>query len=149
MARRNSLKNKFGDMSLDEPLKVEIEGRELELDVYANDVSTFMLIGQQDDDIEQRHLDNLEDTLRKILQRSYLPYYNVAGDKEMEDLHADQEEEQREEKEFIEGLLTRYYIDLFTGITEALGWHEGDIDASGLKKTKKKEVEDPKTERNS
>lgn len=148
MARRNSLKNKFDDMSLDEPLKVEIDGRELELEVFAQDVSTFMLIGQQDDEVEQRHLDNLEETLRKILQRSYLPYYNVAGDYEMEDLSADQEEEQREEKQFIEGLLTRYYIDLFTGITEALGWHDGDIDASGLQ-SKKKETEEKEKTRNS
>jgi len=138
MARRNSLKNKFDDMSLDEPLKVEIDGRELELEVFAQDVSTFMLIGQQDDEVEQRHLDSLEETFRKILQRSYLPYYNVAGDYEMEDLSADQEEEQREEKQFIENLLARYYIQLFKGITRELGWHDGDIDPSGLKDAKKK-----------
>ena len=137
MARRNSLKNKFGDIGLDEPLSVEIEGEELKLDVYANDVSTFMLVGQQDD-VREEHMDKLEETLRTILQRSYLPYFNKAGDKEMENLSQDQEEEQREEKDFIEGLLARYYIQLFKGITEELGWHDGDIDPSGLKDAKKK-----------
>jgi len=136
MARRNSLRNKFDDLSLDEPLKVEIEDRELELDVYAGDVTTFMMVGQQED-IDQETMDQLEDTLRKILSRSYLPYYNVAGDKEMQNLSEDQQKEQREEKEFIEGLLVRYYPSLFKGITEALGWHDGDIDATGLEKQKK------------
>lgn len=137
MARRNSLKNKFGDIGLDEPLKVEIEGENVELDVYAQDVSTFMLVGQQDE-VQEEHMDKLEDTLRRILQRSYLPYYNKAGDREMDNLSSDQEKEQEEEKEFIEGLLARYYIQLFKGITRELGWHDGDIDPSGLKEAKKK-----------
>lgn len=139
MARRDSLKSKFEDIGVDEPLKVEIEGRELKLDVYASDVSTFMLIGQQDGDVTEEHMDKLESTLRGILHRSYLPYYNIAGDKEMDNLSTDQQNEQEEEKKFIEGLLARYYTDIFTGITEELGWHDGDIDPSGLQKHKKKE----------
>lgn len=139
MARRNSLKNKFGDIGLDEPLSIEIEGEDLNLDVYAQDISTFMLVGQQDQ-VGEEHMAKLEDTLRTILQRSYLPYYNKAGDREMENLSQDQEQQQEEEKEFVEGLLARYYIDLFKGITEELGWHDGDIDPSGLKQTKKKET---------
>lgn len=137
MARRDrdSLRNKFGDMGVNEPLEVEIEGETLELDVYASDVSSLMLIGQQDD-VKEEHMDKLEETLREILYRSYLPYYNEAGGKEMGNLSSDQEREQEEEKEFVEGLLSRYYIQLFTGITEELGWHEGDIDASGLKQGK-------------
>lgn len=149
MARRDSLRNKFSDIALDEPLKIEIEDRELELDVYAGDVSTFMLIGQQEGDVEQEHLDELEETLRNILQRTYLPYYNKPGDREMQDLTQEQEEEQQDEKKAIEGLLTRYYTQLFTGITEELGWHDGDIDAAGLRDNKKKETQEPETERDS
>lgn len=132
MARRNSLKNKFGDMRLDEPLKIEIEGEEVELDIYAPDVSTFLLVGQNDGDIQKEHLDMLEDTLRKVLQRSYLPYYNSQGDKEMENLNSDQQKEQEEEKQFIEGLLTRYFMDLYVEIVKELGWSEGDIDVDEI-----------------
>jgi len=136
MVKRNSLKNKFEDIGVDEPLTVEIEGKTLELDVYAGDVSTFMLVGQQEE-VQEEHMDSLEETLRTILQRSYLPYYNKPADREMNDLDAAKREEQDEEKQFIEGLLARYYTDLFTGITEELGWHDGDIDASGLQDKKK------------
>lgn len=136
MVKRNSLKNKFEDIGVDEPLTVEIEGKTLELDVYAGDVSTFMLVGQQEK-VQEEHMDSLEETLRNILQRSYLPYYNKPADREMNDLDAAKREEQDEEKQFIEGLLARYYTDLFTGITEELGWHDGDIDASGLQDKKK------------
>lgn len=135
MSRRNSLRDKFGDMGLNEPLTIEIENQELELDVYAGDVSTLMLVGQQDE-IGEEHMNKLETTLRKVLQRSYLPYYNKAGDREMEELSPDQEKQQDEEKEFIEGLLSRYFIQLFTEITAELGWHDGDIDASGLEAKK-------------
>ena len=135
MSRRNSLRDKFGDIGLNEPLTIEIENQELELDVYANDVSTLMLIGQNDE-VDEEHMKKLETTLRKILQRSYLPYYNKPGDREMEELSPDQQKQQDEEKEFIEGLLSRYFMQLFAKITEELGWHDGDIDASGLEAKK-------------
>lgn len=136
MPKRNSLKSKFEGVGVDKPMTVEIEGKTLELDVYAGDVSTFMLIGQQEE-VQQEHMDELEDALRKILQRSYLPYYNKPADREMQDLSAAKKDEQEEEKQFMESLLARYYTDLFTGITEELGWHDGDIDASGLQDKKK------------
>lgn len=136
MAQRNSLKTKFEGIGVDKPMTVEIEGKTLELDVYAGDISTFMLVGQQEE-VGQEHMDDLEDTLRNILHRSYLPYYNKPADREMNDLSAKKQDEQQEEKDFIESLLARYYTDLFTGITEELGWHDGDIDASGLQNKKK------------
>jgi len=129
MARRNSLKNKFDDMSLDEPLKVEIDGRELELEVFAEDVSTFMLIGQQDDEVEQRHLDSLEDTLRKILQRSYLPYYDDVRGQEPANLNDSQQQENEKAKEFINGLLVRKLPQLINKMVTELGWNQGvDVD---------------------
>lgn len=136
MARR-SLRNKFEDLALDKPLEIEIEDRTLELEVYAPDVSTFMLIGQQEE-IEKKHMDDLEKTLRDILYRTYLPYYNKAGDKEMQNLSTDQKDEQEAEKEFIEGLLSRYFLQLFTETTKALGWHDEDINAPGVEEAKKK-----------
>lgn len=141
MARRDRLSDKFSDIALNEPLTVQIEGKELDLRVQAKDVSTFMMIGQQEGEIGRKHLDALEDTLRTILERSYLPYYNAAADEVMEEITEDQKREVEEERDFIEGLLTRYYLQLFTNITEELGWHDGDIDASGLKENKKKEIE--------
>lgn len=144
MARRDRLSDKFSDIALNEPLPIEIDGKQLDLKVQAKDVSTFMMIGQQEGDINKSHLDDLEETLRKILERSYLPYYNAAADEVMESLSSDQEEEVEREREFIEGLLTRYYLQLFTEITEELGWHDGDIDASGLK-NKKKETQTAET----
>lgn len=139
MARRDSLTSKFSDISLDEPIKIEIEDRELELDVFASDLNAFMLIGQQEDDINMKHLEILEETLRNILQRSYLPYYNLPADEEMDDLTSDQTEQQEEERQAIEGLLTRYYTDIFKGVMAELGWaDEEELDASAIKKTKKK-----------
>lgn len=137
---RDSLRNKFQDLGVDKPLEIEVEGEPLELDVRAKDVSNLMMVGQQDN-VDEETMDKLEETLRRILYRSYLPYYNRAGDKEMESLDQRQEEEQEDEREFIEGLLARYYIDLFTGITQELGWHDGDIDATGLEDAKKNSLE--------
>ncbi len=141
MAKRESLSKKFGDMGVEDALKVDIDGKTLELDVYASDVTTFMLMGQNEGEMTEEHMQKLEDTIRRILYRSYLPYYDIANDRLVKDenLPAAKAEEQEEEKQFIENLLTRYFVDLFTGITEALGWHDGDIDKSELVTKKKDE----------
>lgn len=140
MARnRTSLRDEFADLGVDEPLKVDIEGRQLELEVFANDINTFMLIGQKEHNrIEEEDLERLEDTLRRILQRSYLPYYNLAGDKEMSNLSKDKQNEQDEEKKFIENLLARYYIDIFRGVMEELGLADEEIDDEKMQEIKKK-----------
>lgn len=140
MARnRTSLRDEFADLGVDEPLKVDIEGRQLELEVFANDINTFMLIGQKEHNrIEEEDLERLEDTLRRILQRSYLPYYNLAGDKEMSNLSKDKQNEQDEEKKFIENLLARYYIDIFRGVMEELGLADEEIDDEKMEEIKKK-----------
>lgn len=133
---RGSLKEKFQDAGLDKPIKIDIDGRQVELDVRAKDVSTFMLVSG-DDDMTEEHVDKIEDTLRRMLYRSYLPYYNVPADREMTGLSEGKEQEQEEEKEMIESLLAKHYLDIFMGVMQDLGWSD-KVDEKEMNEIKKK-----------
>lgn len=132
---RTSLKNKFGD--LDDKCYVEVDGEELELNVRAKDVRAFMYIGNQSQ-MEEKHLEKLENTIRRMLERTYLPYYDETKDEVMSDLSQDQVKANKEEQELIEALLSRHFLDLFIGIMDDLGWADkADIDSEKIESVKK------------
>src|SRR6056297_157952 len=117
----------FGDLALDKPITIEIEERELELNMTADDLKPLISLGQTQK-MEEDHVEKLTEALRKILERSYLPHYDEAKDQPKENLTAEQKQENEEAKKIIEGLLVRYYLKIFMEITKALNWQdEGDI----------------------
>jgi len=51
-----TLEDKFAGMAMDEPIKIEIEGEELELDVRVEDIVPLMSMGGQGEDAGQARL---------------------------------------------------------------------------------------------
>lgn len=121
------IKDVFGDLALNEPVKVELEGRELELDIRAPDLHPLMMMGEGQ--VSENNMEQMTDTLRGILRRSFLPHYDGSGDKVPQNLTEAQQEENDEADQWIEGLLVRYYFPLFLEIAKGLNWQdEADIE---------------------
>jgi hypothetical protein len=126
-----TLEDKFAGMAMDEPIKIEIEGEELELDVRVEDIVPLMSMGGQgeDADIDEDDVQKLTDTFEKILYRSYLPYYDAVRGQEPQNLNDSQQAENEEAKKFINGLLVRKLPQLINKMVKELGWDEGvDVD---------------------
>lgn len=113
----------FGDLALDKPITVEVEGKELELDMRVDDLHALMAMGQSEE-VDEEEMEKLTDTLRNILYRSYLPHYDKVRDQVPDSIDAEQEAENKEAKEYIEGVILRNYLDLFVGISSELGWQD-------------------------
>jgi ABC-type transporter MlaC component len=121
-----TLENKFEGMSMDEPIKIEIEGEELELDVRVEDIVPMMSMGGQGgQDISEEDVEKLTDTFEKILYRTYLPYYDDVREKEPESLNESRQQENEEAKKFINGLLVRKLPVLINKLVSSLGWNDG------------------------
>jgi hypothetical protein len=125
-----TLNNKFSDLAYDEPIKIEIEGEELELDVNVDDIVPLMSMGGQggDGDVTEDDVEKLTETFRTVLYRTYLPYYDPVRDQEPDDLADNAQEENDEVKEQIEGLLVRKLPMLINELVKELGWSEGGVE---------------------
>lgn len=120
----------FGDLALDKPIEVEIEDKTLELEMRVEDLHSLMVLGQAEDPDED-DIERLTSTLRAILYRTYHPYYDETREQVPDELSKEKQREAEEAEKRLEQLLLKYYMDLFLGISEALGWQEGmdsDID---------------------
>jgi len=122
-----SLEDKFAGMALNEPIKIEVEGEELELDVRVEDMVPLMSMGSQqgEADISEEDVETLTETFRDILYRSYLPYYDKVRGQVPDNLSEARVEENEEVKEYINGLLVRKLPVLINKIVDELGWDEG------------------------
>lgn len=120
-----TLKDKFAGMAMDEPIKVEIEGEELELNMRVDDIVPLMSMGTQQGDISEEDVETLTDTFRTVLYRSYLPWYDEVRDQEPNNLSDNRKEENEEMKQFIDGMLLRKLPQLINKIVEELGWNDG------------------------
>lgn len=124
-----TLEDKFAGMAFDEPIKIEIEGEELELDVRVEDIVPLMSMGNQEGDVDEEDVETLTETFRDILYRSYLPYYDEVRGQEPQNMSDARKEENEEVKQFINGLLVRKLPQLINKIVSELGWDEGvDVD---------------------
>lgn len=119
----SSIKDLFGDLSLDKPVTIELDGRELELEMRVEDLHSLMVMGQSER-VEEDEVQMLTDTLRTILYRTYMPHYDKVRDQFPEDLSKEQQKENEEVKQYVEGLLLKYYIQMFISISEELGWQD-------------------------
>jgi hypothetical protein len=127
-----TLEDKFAGMAMNEPITVEIEGNELELDVRVEDIVPLMSMGTQEggeQDIGEEDVQNMTDTFERILYRSYLPYYDDVRGQEPANLNDSQQQENDKAKEFINGLLVRKLPQLINKMVTELGWNQGvDVD---------------------
>jgi len=123
-----TLEDKFAGMAMNEPITVEIEGNELELDVRVEDIVPLMSMGTQEggeQDIGEEDVQNMTDTFERILYRSYLPYYDDVRGQEPANLNDSQQQENEKAKEFINGLLVRKLPQLINKMVTELGWNQG------------------------
>lgn len=125
-----TLEDKFAGMALNEPIKIDIEGEELELDVRIEDVVPLMSMGGNNGEIDEQDVQKLTETFRDILFRSYLPYYDKVRGQEPDNLSDARQEENDDVKEFINGLLVRKLPVLINKIVDELGWADEGV-ASG------------------
>jgi len=124
-----TLEDKFAGMAFNEPIKIEIEGEELELDVRVEDIVPLMSMGNQEGNVDEEDVQVLTETFRDILYRSYLPYYDDVRGQEPQNMSDKRKEENEEVKQFINGLLVRKLPQLINEIVSELGWDEGvDVD---------------------
>jgi len=125
-----TLKDKFAGMAMEEPIKIEIEGEELQLDMRVDDIVPLMSMGTKQGDISEDDVETLTETFRTVLYRSYLPWYDGVRDQEPNNLSEERKEENEEMKEFIDGMLLRKLPQLINKIVEELGWNDG-VDLEG------------------
>jgi len=124
-----TLEDKFAGMAFNEPIKIEIEGEQLELDVRVEDIVPLMSMGNQEGNVDEEDVQVLTETFRDILYRSYLPYYDDVRGQEPQNMSDKRKEENEEVKQFINGLLVRKLPQLINEIVSELGWDEGvDVD---------------------
>jgi len=121
-----TLDSKFGDLALNEPIKIEIEGETLELDLGVDDMVPLMSMGSSSGDIGEGEVEKLTETFRKILYRSYLPYWDKARDKEPANLSNNRQKENDEMKEYVDGLLVRKLPILINKVVNSLGWADSE-----------------------
>lgn len=127
----NALKNKFEGMAYGQPIEIEVDGETLELDIDADDIVPLMSIGGQNGEIKEDDVQRLTDTFRKILYRTYLPYWDEARDQEPASMNEAREEENEEVKQYVDGLLTRKLPVLINKMMTELGWTEEGAAAAG------------------
>jgi len=123
-----TLEDKFAGMAFDEPIKIELEGETLELDMRVEDIVPLMSMSGNQDSISEEDVQKLTDTFRQILHRSYLPYYDGVRDQEPNNLSDNRQEENDKAKKFIDGLLVRKLPVLISKIVAELGWDDGELD---------------------
>jgi len=119
-----TLEDKFAGMAMNEPIKVEIEDETLELDMRVEDIVPLMSMGTNQDDIGEEDVERLTETFRRILYRSYLPYWDDVRSQEPNNLSDARQEENDEAKAFLDGLLVRKLPILINKIVDELGWSE-------------------------
>jgi len=122
-----TLQEKFAGMAMNEPIKIEIEGEELELDMRVEDIVPLMSMGGSQEDIGEDDVQKLTDTFRKILYRSYLPYWDDVRGQEPNNLSDNRKEENDEAKAFLDGLLVRKLPVLINKIVDELGWADEGV----------------------
>ena len=122
-----TLEDKFAGMAMNEPIKIEIEGEELELDMRVEDIVPLMSMGGSQEDIGEDDVQKLTDTFRKILYRSYLPYWDDVRGQEPNNLSDNRKEENDEAKAFLDGLLVRKLPVLINKIVDELGWADEGV----------------------
>lgn len=121
-----TLRDKFGDLALNEPLKIEVEGEEIELDVGVDDMVPLMSMGSSQGNISEEDVEELTETFRRILYRTYLPYWDETRDQVPNSLSGNRKEENEEVKEFVEGLLVRKLPILISKTVDELGWADDE-----------------------
>jgi len=121
-----TIEDKFAGMAFDEPIKIELEGETLELDMRVEDIVPLMSMGSSQGDIGEDDVQKLTETFRTILHRSYLPYYDGVRDMEPNNLSEQRQEENEQAKQFINGLLVRKLPVLINKIVTELGWNDGE-----------------------
>jgi hypothetical protein len=122
-----TLEDKFAGMAMNEPIKVEIEGEELELDVRVEDIVPLMSMGDSQGEIAEEDVETLTETFREILYRSYLPYFDEVRGREPQNLSDARKKENEEVKEFINGLLVRKLPQLINKVVSELGWDDDGV----------------------
>lgn len=126
-----TLEEKFAGMGLNEPLKIEIEGKEVELEVGTDDIIPLMSMGTSQGDIEEEDVQKLTEVFRTVLYRTYLPYWDDVRGQEPDSLTEKREKENEEVKEYIDGLLVRKLPVLVEKIIGALGWNDDTTGVAG------------------
>jgi len=122
-----TIEDKFAGMAMNEPIKVEIEGEELELDVCVEDIVPLMSMGTSEGDVDEEDVQMLTDTFQRILYRSYLPFWDDVRSQEPNNLSDTRQEENDEAKAFLDGLLVRKLPVLINKVVEELGWAEEGV----------------------
>lgn len=117
-----AIQDKFADLAYDEPVKIQIEDHELELEMDSDDIVPLMSMGGAQGQIEESDVEKLKEVFQRVLYRSYLPYWDKERDMEPKSLSDNRQEENDETKKFLDGLLVRKLPVLTNKIVQALGW---------------------------
>lgn len=125
----DEINDQFGDLANDKPVQVEVgpedNTKTLELDMRVDDLHPLMVMGESQE-VGEEHAQRLTDVLRTVLYRSYLPHWDDARDEEPRDLTDAQQQENEDAKRTLENVLLKYLPDIFVGISEDLGWQDGE-----------------------
>ena len=108
-------------------LDIEVDGEKLELDVRLKDKHKLMscFTSKNTEEVSEEQISTLSNILLKILQRSYLPFY----DKEKDIPDAKTEEETKDNETVnsaLESFLTVCFEKLISEISIAFGWSSSE-----------------------
>ncbi len=128
MSRKiDQLKHEFKDLASKDAYSVTLDdGKTLELDVRVPDLSPFLVASEQGE-MSEELFNRITESLRKILQRSYLPHYDYEKDLPKES------DENEEANKLIEKLLLTYIDELMVKVMQVAGLIEEDVDVDELR----------------
>jgi len=119
-------------------LDIEVDGEKLELDVRLKDKHKIMsVLSKAKDSLSEEHIEKLSEIFRKILYRSYLPYWDSKIDVEPADLTPEQKQENDKIKQGIDAFMIKKFEAFMTEISIAFGWttrQEIETRLRGIKK---------------
>ncbi len=117
------VKDLFGDL-LGKPITVSVGGKTLDLKIKMSDIHSFMTLKNDPEKpgLSKEDSTKIENTLRQILQRSYIPSWDSKNDSIAVNLTPEQEKENEDTESMLEEFLIRNFLVLFTEIGIALGW---------------------------
>lgn len=119
----DEIKGAFDELAEESNFTVEIEGKELGLDLRIEDLHPLITMASKEEPGEE-DLDKLSESLRTALQRTYVPYWNHNRQEPKRDLSGAKQKENEDAVEKVEAILRNHYVDLVQGIVANLGWED-------------------------
>lgn len=119
----DKIKGGFDELAEESNFTIEIDGKELALDLRVEDLHPLITMASKDEPGEE-DLDKLSNSLRSALQRTYVPHWDASRGKPRTDLSEAKQKENDDAVKKVESILRNHYIDLVQGIVANLGWED-------------------------